>query len=170
MSNYEYASTQIDLPKYESSLVMNLAKDIVRKSMLFNPPEQGYEIHSHVTVLYGLHDDRPTLEMIEFIKCYPKFTIRAGKVSLFKGEEFDVVKLDVSGSDLYILNSEIQNLAKNTQLQPSYIPHITLAYINPDTGDHLEGIDRLNGMSFVANSIMYSNQSGQLLPMSLGQK
>lgn len=170
MSNYEYASTQVDLPIYESSLVMNLAKDIVRKSTLADPPEYGYESHPHVTILYGLHDGKPTIEMVEFIKSYPKFNIRVGKVSLFKSAEFDVVKLEISSSDLHILNSEIKELSDYTQLHPSYVPHITLAYIESGTGDHLEGIDNLNGMSFVANAIMYSNQDGHLLPMSLGQR
>ena len=166
---YDFASTQINFPLVESDYYLSKVKDMIPSSDLYEPDDQKGMIQDpHVTVLFGLHNQKPSLELINFIESYPRFVVQLGLVSLFKNETFDVVKVDVNCPDLHVLHSQIKELMPNTQTFPEYIPHSTIAYVKKDTSDHLEGLDTFKGMSFVATHLSFSRKSGDLIYIPFG--
>lgn len=167
---YDYSSTQILLPENEAMIFTKFSKEIIKPSVIHKPDEYGFPDDKHVTVLYGIHAEYPSLALQDFIQHYPRFLVTLGKVSLFKSDEYDVVKLDVRSPDLHVLNSEFKEIEENTQSFPNYIPHATIAYVKCGTCDHLEGIDTLNGLSFVPEFIQFSSTNEQRYDIPLGRK
>lgn len=167
---YDYSTTHICFPEDHAEYFKRTSKDIVRPSVLYNPPDdntKGYCEDPHITVLYGIHANRPSFELLDLIKNYPRFVVKLGLISLFRNDEFHVVKADVESPDLHILNAEIKEIMTNTQNFPNYVPHATIAYVQPGTCDHLEGLDTFKGLSFLVNKITFCNQSGEEMHIPL---
>jgi 2'-5' RNA ligase len=54
-------------------------------------------------------------------------------LSLFENEEYDVLKCSVDSESLHALNKQAREL-EHTNNYPDYIPHLTIAYLNPGEG------------------------------------
>lgn len=171
---FDYSSTQVNFPEDSAREFFEQRKSIISNSDLYRPETMGYSDEPYVTLLYGIHATSPSLELQEVIETYPKFTVRLGNVSLFKGHEsdnpFDVVKVDINCPDLYVLNKEFQEVCEYTNEFPEYIPHATIAYVKQDTCDHLEGLNSFNGISFLAEHVIFSSKDGQKRFICLGRK
>lgn len=168
---YPYSNTQVQFPPEVAEPFLTKGKKIVKQSDLYSS-DKGYENNPHVTVLYGLHDQEPSMKLLDLIETHPKFTVRLGKISLFKEEKnpFDVVKADIDCNDLHILNNEIKKICAYTSDFPEYIPHATIAYVKKDTCDHLEGMKPFEGMSFVVTNILFSAKekgTKRLIPLGI---
>jgi hypothetical protein len=103
--------------------------------------QYGMETRQHVTLLYGIHSDEVSDQDVTDICIkydYPR--IRIHNLSLFKNNEFDVLKLDVDCSVLHEVNRELSKLPHTTEY-PVYKPHVTIAYLKPGLGDKYLGID-----------------------------
>ena len=134
----------------------------------------GLENEPHITILSGIHAIHPSIELMEIIETYPKISVTLDNISIFKGSEsynpFDVVKVDVQSSDLYVLHHAFAEVCENTQEFPKYVPHATVAFVKPDSCDHLEGLNRFHGISFLADYVVFSGQDGRHRRIFLGQK
>eukprot|EP00825_Cyclidium_porcatum_P004804 TRINITY_DN12277_c0_g1_i3.p1 TRINITY_DN12277_c0_g1~~TRINITY_DN12277_c0_g1_i3.p1 ORF type:complete len:307 (-),score=40.68 TRINITY_DN12277_c0_g1_i3:472-1392(-) len=98
--------------------------------------EKGIEDESHVTVLYGFHDEVTSDEVFALYKeNYPlkPLEIKISGISIFENPEFDVVKFDVNSDELAEINKLMRTLP-NTQTFPDYHPHITIAYVKKGSG------------------------------------
>ena len=126
---------------------------------LYNP-EDGYgrETQPHVTVKYGIHENdhykiNQTLGRIEPITI--KFKT---KVSLFENQKFDVVKINISGSDIRALNKRVCNIFECTDTYPVYQPHSTVAYVNPGMGHKYLDLEApFLGQEFVIDRLCFSD-------------
>ena len=168
--SYDYSSTQVNLPNDLAKIVEKLTHELINKNDLYTDGgDTGLPDVSHVTVLYGIEDDLPSVELQDFIKHYPKFTITLGKISLFKNDECDVVKVEVISPDLHVLHNEFADIVPNTQTFPDYMPHVTMAYVNKGTYDHLENMNKLSGLSFLADSVIFSTRDEKHVPIALGK-
>ncbi len=172
---HDYSSTQLNFSPEATDEFLSNQKSLIRKSDLYKPDSgMGLTEDPHVTILTGIHAKHPSLELMEIIETYPKITVMLGNVSVFKGEEnynpFDVVKVEVRCSDLYVLNHAFSEACENTQEFPEYIPHATVAFVKPDTCDHLEGMNRFSGICFLADCVIFSDQDGTHRRIFLGQK
>lgn len=170
---YEFSNTQIQLPQIISEKVLFEGKNLVKKQHLYKE-NQGYEDNPHITILYGIHSDSPPLKLIDAFESYPKFTIRLGLISLFKGEqsdnEFDVVKIDVDSTDLHVLNQIAKDNSEYTNQYSDYKPHVTIAYVKKDTCDHLTNNPTFNGLSFVVDRVLFSGYSKNKREIFLARK
>ena len=172
---HDYSSTQVNFSPSATEEFFSRRKSLINKSDLYKPGNgMGFEDDPHVTILTGIHAKHPSIELMEIIETYPKLVVTLGNISIFKGSEnynsCDVVKVDVRSTDLYVLNYAFAEVCENTQEFSEYIPHCTVAFVKPDTCDHLEGSNRFSGISFLADYVIFSAQDGKQRRIFLGQK
>jgi hypothetical protein len=122
---------------------------------------KGRERDPHVTVKYGLLADDVPEELRQIAKETPPFPVFLGKISLFTtNPEFDVVKIDVESPWLRELNRRISDSIPHEDTYPDYHPHMTLAYVQKGSCEHLVGDDpfKAKGVSreFMAYGLNFS--------------
>jgi len=163
---YPYSSTHVEMSSDVKDAFLEKGKKIVSKPQLYKPDNKFYGLtdYPHITVLYGIHAKDPSVELMDIVETYPKFTITLGNISLFKGDEqnnpFDVIKLDINCPDLHALNTAFMNCCEFTSDYPDYNPHSTVAYVQPNTHDHLVGLPAFQGWSFIVDKIVFSGKDG----------
>lgn len=141
------SSTQLTLPVATAEPFKEFARQIPDSEVYHRADETGrddfgIETEPHITVLYGLTEHTP--EPIRRIAASQgPITVTLGKLSIFEQDEYDVLKVDVTGDDsaLRALNAEIKKLP-NEQTFPDYTPHLTLAYLKKGEGKkYVDGIE-----------------------------
>ena len=163
---YKYSSTQTQMSPDVIENFLSLGKELISNTDLFG---DGFETDPHVTILYGIHDEYPTPQIIDILETHPKFAITLGAISLFDNDnEFDVVKTDIECNDLYVLYSTLINVCHYTLNHPEYIPHATIAFVKKGTCDHLIGNPAFKGLTFVVDSVMFSSSDGTKRKIMLG--
>lgn len=97
--------------------------------------EYGLEVEPHVTLLYGLLDDKineeEIIKLLNLINC-PE--VNTNKISLFENEKFDVVKWDIESDELVLLNKMLCAIFPYESDFPDYHAHTTIAYCLPGKG------------------------------------
>lgn len=163
---HKFSSTQVDLPKAIVAKVKAAAAKIPASELA----EDGREAQPHITVLYGLHSADPA-EAAELLAGSGPVEATVGKISIFKGKDADVVKLDVTSPDLARLNTKLRNGVEFTNDHPDYKPHITLAYVKPGAGKKYVGreVPGLTGETIPFDSVTFSSKNGTMTPISLTQ-
>ncbi len=120
--------------------------------------DHGKETWPHITMLYGLKDDQSeeVKELLDGMDGKIKATL--GKITKFKNDKFDVLKIDVKSDDLKKINTLLKTLP-NENSYPTYLPHVTLAYVMPGEGDEFVGDDTFDGVEISIEKIIYSDKS-----------
>ena len=131
----------------------------------------GRELDPHITILFGIHSDVPDEDVEKLIKDIKKPDVLLSGASSFKNKLFDVLKFDVKGDDLPMLNKKFTTLPHTTDY-PNYHPHCTAAYIKSGKVDKyveiLNDYIKKNGfIEFKANEIVYSKPDGSKKKYSL---
>jgi 2'-5' RNA ligase len=142
--------------------------DEIDKEDVYDPEgERSYGIQpaseSHVTVLYGLHSDIPDSEIEELIDKMTAPEITLKKIGIFDGpdREFDVVKFDVTGDDLFKMNKMFAELPHTTDY-PDYHPHCTIAYVNAGTGKkYKRTLSDDESLTLKPTKVVYSKANGE---------
>jgi hypothetical protein len=144
---YKYASTQIDVPAEQGDFLFEWGRLNIpdERLQVADPDDNPRELQHHVTVKFGLTVNDVPEELRAICKEIQPFPVYIGKVSLFHNQGFDVVKLDVESPWLRELNAKISAAVPNEDTHPTYIPHITVAYVKPGSCDELEGVDIFQG-------------------------
>ena len=119
-----------------------------------------YEYMPHITIACGFHDNVNHEGVFNCIKDFGPITLTYGKITKFKQESCDVLKIDVESNDLHRLNTllseKFESLGLYTSTHPEYIPHQTLAYVKTDSCEELVNSDIFEGLEIVINDIVYS--------------
>lgn len=163
---YPFSSTHVEMSSDVTDAFLEKGNNLVNKSQLYKPDNKFYGLidNPHITVLYGIITKKPPVELIDMIEKHPTFTVAFGNVSLFKGNEnnnlFDVIKVDIDSPDLCALNAAFKGCCDFTSDYPNYKPHATVAYVEPNTHDHLIGLPAFQGWSFVIDKIVFSSKTG----------
>ena len=160
----EFSSTQVDLAPVLAAAVRRLAAGIPDADLA----EGGREPDPHITVKYGIHTSDPDAVRRIFGSEKPaRFTL--GKTSVFRCPEYDVVKVDVDSPDLRRLNAKVAAATPCTDTHPEYLPHVTLAYVQPGLGKKYAGESALTGKTGTAGAVTFSGKDGKnaLLPLGL---
>lgn len=155
---YDYASTSILAPDEVADFIMEWGRLNIPDDAL---AEDGREDHPHVTVKYGLTTRDLPPELSEIAKTTKPFPIFMGVISLFTtNPKHDVVKIDVESPVLRALNKRISDAIPHEDTYPTYHPHLTVAYVQKGTCDHLDGDDpfKAEGVAreFMAYGMTYS--------------
>jgi 2'-5' RNA ligase len=120
----------------------------------------GLETEPHCTLLYGLHSDVTINHIKSIIDKYKFYDCLINNISLFKHEEFDVLKFDVIGEPLAKVNKELTGLPHTTSY-PDFHPHLTIAYLKSGMGDKY--VNMLNQQKYIVkpSHVIYSYPSGK---------
>lgn len=153
-----------DMKDWEDNHISGIdPKDVYRKPY---DDSFGLEDNPHVTVLYGIHEDEIDPEVIYDViqNEMEPVTVTVDNISIFPGDEYDVVKYDIPVTDqLKQYREKFEKRYPNTQTFPEYHPHMTLAYVKPGEGQkYVKKLDEPFDVTF--NKGVYSwHQDGEKL-------
>lgn len=123
-------------------------------------PGYGLENEPHITIKYGLHEQRFD-QILSKMKFKP-VTFSLTEISLFENDKYDVLKFDVKSKDLHKLNKIVSDNFDCTDSYPNYHPHSTIAYLLPGKGNYYTKLKaRIIGKTYSSNRIIFSNAAGQ---------
>ncbi len=148
------ASTQVDLPDSVAKPVLALGKTIAPEHLA----EQGLEQAPHITVKYGLTENVPDA-LRALVQNEPPITVTLGKTGVFPASESggdDVLYAEVDSPDLVRLNQKIAEAFPSEDTHPTYVPHVTVAYLKPGEGARYAGNTSLVGQKVTLNSLTFS--------------
>ena len=123
---------------------------------------KGRETDPHVTVKYGLHEDRPSEELLRIIEETQPFEIELMPASIYEAPDYDVLKFEVEGEALRALNTRISE-RPHTDTYPEYRPHLTVAYIQKGTCRELIGkpvvdVRENSQLRFLVKAVLFSGK------------
>lgn len=158
--SYDFASTQIDLDIYNSKQIYDFGLDNVTPQMLDPIDGRQAENDVHLTVLYGLHAN-DYKEVEPFVKAFGPFEIELGQLSLFKGDDKDVLKIEVKENfALHQMHKFLKVNCENSYKFPEYNSHITIAYCRPGVVNHLVGNKTFDGVKIFVHRVTFSSKDG----------
>ena len=147
------------LPNDLSSGVHALAGRVKSSDLMKPAFEEGEQ--PHVTVLYGLHTNDPSVvyKHLKKNRAIRPATLRLGKLDLFRHRDQDVLKVNVESPDLDHLHSVTKDLPNSFSF-PSYNPHVTVAYLKPGTGEKYLGLSNpLQGREVTIGGLVFSDNA-----------
>jgi 2'-5' RNA ligase len=127
----------------------------------------GLEDKPHVTLLYGLENDKVDPDKVMKICTSFEYTdIRLHNISLFEGDDYDVLKFDADSEVLHQINAALSKLPHHTDF-PDYHPHATIAYLKAGTGkDYVKKFEDVE-MEVEPSKIVYSMPDGDKIENSV---
>ncbi len=135
---------------------------------------KGLETSPHVTALYGL--TTPFADDVrEVVQGFGAVSLLFGKTAVFKGDEakptadgvYDVLYVEVKSDRIRKLHEKIKGNLDTLLTFPNYVPHMTIAYLKPGTGEKYAGRDDLVGMVASVDWVDFSNCYGEHSPISM---
>lgn len=126
----------------------------------------GLEKEPHCTLLFGIHSDKvPDDEVIKLSKFESQDPLILKNISIFKNENYDVLKFDVEHEDLHGINQKLRGLP-HTNDYSDYHPHCTVAYLK--SGNSEKYLQAYEGRSFSVypKHVVYSKPDGTKLKVS----
>lgn len=165
LAEYKYGSTQVQLPPDVAERLFALGRTIDDADIY--EPEGGRETDAHVTVKYGLIDPTPE-QVFEVVARRGPITFTLGKTSMFTTKLYDVVFVSVRSTDLADLNAAITlGVETKESDHAAYLPHATVAYVQPGTGVKYAGLDALDGIEVTVDNIVLCDVDGSKTEVSL---
>jgi len=155
---HEYASTQVEASPAIADKIATWAEENIEEDDL---AEYGVETDSHITVLYGLHDDDPG-PIYGSVRNFEPFTVRLGPLEMFEAEKYDVLYISADSPELEALHDKLAEL-EHTNTHPEYTPHLTIAYLESGTGQQYidEFAEEFSGEEFEVEEIIFSDTTGE---------
>jgi len=157
---HKFSSTQVDLPPDLAQQVLAIGAAIPDEDLAAD----GRETAPHVMVKYGIH----TTDSARVAKVLGKFgpvTLRLGATELFESEEYDVLMVAVLSADLKALNAALSAGLEVTDTHPTYVPHVTIAYLKPGKGAKYWGNAAVAGAEAMIGSVLFTPKEGE--PVSI---
>ena len=160
----DFSSTQINLPKPLAEEIIAWGRENIPDSFLYQ--ETGREEKMHITVLYGLRDERPD-KAKEILEKEKAVKLKLGKISAFDTSgEYDVIKIEVNSPGLHKLHRLLQALPHEDS-HPKYNPHVTIAYVKKGKGKRIIGNGMFDGELIETNKIMFNSKNGEKTEIKL---
>ena len=165
--DYDYASTQVNLPQDIAKRVMDWGKKNIPDEDLYDDDgNKGREDNPHITILYGIVEQDPQ-QVIDLLEGKSKVTATLGKVSLFEKDENDVVKISVTSPELAEFQKLLWDEVEHESDYPEYEPHVTIAYVKEGSGSSYEGATAFEGTEITFDTVVFSAADGKKTSISL---
>ena len=168
--DYDYASTQVNLPEAIAKRVMDWGKENIPDDEISDTDEnQGREDNPHITILYGIVDQSPQ-PVIDLLQGKPQVKATLGKISIFENDDYDVVKIGVESDDLAEFQEIIWDEVEHESDYPEYKPHVTIAYVKPGSGSLYSGSTEFEGTEIIFDTVVFSSSDNEKtdIPLSSG--
>ena len=166
---YDYSSVHIDVPDPISKEIIDWGSRKIPDRDLFVATGMGRENEMHITVLYGIHAEKPD-EVKDLIVGTKPFPIVLGKLDIFtSADKYDVVVVEAISPELVDLHEKLKQL-DHTNKYPKFRPHVTVAYVKKDRGWSYKGASMFADKAFEAKSVTFSSRKGmrQRIPFDAG--
>lgn len=143
-------------------------QDLIKDEDIYTEDTFGREEKPHVTVFYGLKEDKK-IEIQDYMKTLPPAKIKLGEISYFRNDNknYDVMIVEIIdiNKSLFKVHDHIKNNYRNDWSYPEYAPHATIAYVKKDKGDLHEDNHDMYGKEFLIKDLTYidSNQKQHIL-------
>lgn len=160
---YKYSCALLPLNDNVSSILKYWTRKMIPEECLYINPDEGidgYEFTPHVTVKYGLHDEKPD-NLASVCDGCGLINIEFGKVGKFDtNPNFDVIKVNVESNQLRMLNDRISTGLSHDEKWDSYNPHATLAYVNKGECEELVKSGFFTKLNDVIDQVCFSSLTG----------
>jgi 2'-5' RNA ligase len=160
---YSYSCALLPLSDNVSSILKYWARKMIPEECLYVNSDEGidgYEFTPHVTVKYGLSDDKPNT-LADICDGCGLINIEFGKVDKFDtNPNFDVIKVNVESDQLRILNDKISEGMPHDEKWDSYKPHATLAYVKKGECEELIKSGFFTKLNDVIDQVCFSSKTG----------
>jgi 2'-5' RNA ligase len=164
---YEYDCLMLNIPENIAARVRSFAEDIpddilyVGEGTEEDAAKFGREMQTHLTILYGLENTNVD-ELSSIVDKYNDISGTLGEVSVFEGDDYDVIYIPVVSDAVNALNKElVDGVGAPGNDHPDYIPHITVAYVKPGEGANYIGDDRFADEQFESRDFVFSPAEGE---------
>lgn len=155
---FSYTSVKIDDLKLKNDILTFGQK--ININDLFLKSGFGLEEIPHITLKYGLHTNVVNnVKDVILDSGINSINIKLGKISLFENSEFNVLKINVQSEELAILNKLLSNKLEVTDSYPTYIPHLTIAYLRPECGYSFKNLDRFDGITYSTDRVSFYDKN-----------
>ncbi len=162
---HKYSTTHVKFDAITAALIISIGRQIAPDIALRG---EGREFDPHITVKYGIETDGPGA-VFEALQGEPPIKAKLGRVSLFEPSESSggaaVLKVDVISTDLERINEKIMRLVPCVTKHPIYIPHMTLAYVDPSFV--ITNPDAFDGIETTFERVVFSNRNGEEISIPL---
>jgi 2'-5' RNA ligase len=160
----KFGCVMLTLPQHAADRILALGRQIPDHDLADN----GREDRPHLTALYGIHSDDPA-PVLEVLSHFRPARARMTGVSVFPGEEYDVVKADVESDAAHRLNAALKSLP-HTSTFPQYVPHVTIAYVRPGLGSvYAARFNHQLDVPFEASTAVFSDSTKSKHHIPLGK-
>lgn len=168
---YDFSSVLYLLPEKAAKKVFDWGVENVNDEDIYTDPEDptfGREDEMHCTVIYGIHDKR-SAGARKILMDFKPFEIKLGKISNFTApEKFDVLKVDVTGTELHKLHHLFRDNLECTINFPEYKPHVTIAYMKKGKTEKYLGSTKFQGTVLPVEKVVFSSSAGIKTLIRLG--
>lgn len=157
---YKTSWTAVLLPKNISEKIYNFGKKIPEREIYLDEDgSKGLEDQHHVTIQYGIHsiDSRKVKNLF---KDEAGGKVKLGKLSIFENEKYDVLKISITAPKLHAFKKKILNNINCDNKFPQYVPHATIAYLQPGAGKKYidRYSDKFEGLEFEFDTIVFRSK------------
>jgi len=165
----DYGCLMCYISEKDTKKILKLNNDFIADDILYKEGNEfGRETECHITAKYGFSPDLTKTEIKTLIEDISQFKAKLKSISQFKNKEkgFDVVKYDVESDIIKKLNKAACKFP-NEDSHPKYHPHLTLAYVKPDSFDEK---DTVVDMEVTIDKIVYSPIKGDKMYFELPEE
>lgn len=165
-SEGERSWVYIQIPKEFEKIIKYYQSSIDEDDLYFEEEnsnenrEYGIEKNLHITVKYGILTDNEK-KVKNIIDKYNEGEkkVKIEKISIFKNEKYDVLKISCKSKYLKKIHDELSAL-ENDDKHLEYEAHITLAYLKPGMGKKYENdtISKIENKIFTFNNLIFKNR------------
>lgn len=160
---FDYSSTQLDLPIEVAKPIQEFGEKIPESELYTQEGDRsfGREEESHITVLYGL-DTTNQADVRNIVEASGPIEVTLDEVSIFENDDYDVVKVGVTGEALTQLNKQLDEaLDTPGKTFDDYQPHVTIAYVQKGQGAKYVGDQTFKGKKVTLNELTFSSKDGK---------
>lgn len=136
----EYGCVMLEVPEAIAETI-RLEQQKIPTGHLVN---DGLEDFLHVTLLYGIVG-ASIEEVVKAVRLIDQVDVIFGATSAFDNEDSSVLKIDIDSPALHRQHARLSSALPYLQTHPEYLPHVTLAYMQPGSGRELHGESVVSG-------------------------
>ena len=131
---YAFLMISFDTPEFVKDLQNKIPEDELYTDDN-SPHDYGLEKETHVTLVPCLDNDTKINDIKKYLKEISRYKTILTNISLFKNDDYDVLKCDAQSVLLKDTNKNITEEFPTHSEFKDYHPHLTIAYLKSGMGD-----------------------------------